>query len=552
MGLLRLAPEIQEHVLSLPDMIHRPAVTERALRPIAQLERASDQKARFLPPVAGGGAHDRFGHSVSIPTDLNNDGVVDILVGAIQTVVCPSTCMYTGNGYVFALSGTGGSILCQWQGTLFGDQLGWVVADIGDLNGNGSNEFVLSAPQYGANNGGWAQAYHGGFGCILAPAIPTPWIGTGPCENGVGHAVAAIGDVDLDGVNDVLIGSPSSDFQCVSETGIVRIHSGVTGAELLAVGGAFYDKMGIAVAGVGDVDGDGKPDFAVGAPTANPFGSGVNSQGYVRIYSSGTGAILHQLDGAGQGEGFGWALAEVGDVDGDGQTDLAVGAPQKWPLVGNLPTGGWLPNKTGYVKILGVQQGGPPVELMNVEGLAADEEMGAAVANGGDGDGDGFPDILVGAPGGNRVKLVSYAGIPPGSAILGSGCAGSGGFVPRITTAGGLPSVAAGNAGFRVYVSQALGGRPAILVMSASSLNPAVNLGGLGLAGCNLYVPLHFLWTRVTGGVGPGDGRAWVSIPVPVVPSGVGARVYFQWYVGDPGPALIPGAMSAALELKLL
>ena len=47
MGLLRLAPEIQQHVLSLPDMVHRPAITERALRPIAQMERASDQKARF-------------------------------------------------------------------------------------------------------------------------------------------------------------------------------------------------------------------------------------------------------------------------------------------------------------------------------------------------------------------------------------------------------------------------------------------------------------------------------------------------------------------------
>ncbi|MFQ5741855.1 MAG: hypothetical protein ACE5JX_22905 [Acidobacteriota bacterium] len=47
MGLLRLAPEIQEHVLSLPDMVRRPAITERALRPIAQMERTNDQKARF-------------------------------------------------------------------------------------------------------------------------------------------------------------------------------------------------------------------------------------------------------------------------------------------------------------------------------------------------------------------------------------------------------------------------------------------------------------------------------------------------------------------------
>lgn len=47
MGLLRLAPEIQEHVLSLPDMVRRPAITERALRPIAQIEDAADQRARF-------------------------------------------------------------------------------------------------------------------------------------------------------------------------------------------------------------------------------------------------------------------------------------------------------------------------------------------------------------------------------------------------------------------------------------------------------------------------------------------------------------------------
>ncbi len=52
MGLLRLAPEIQEHVLSMPDMVRRPAITERALRPIAQLEQASDQKARFQELVA--------------------------------------------------------------------------------------------------------------------------------------------------------------------------------------------------------------------------------------------------------------------------------------------------------------------------------------------------------------------------------------------------------------------------------------------------------------------------------------------------------------------
>jgi len=52
MGLLRLAPEIQEHVLSLPDMVRRPAITERALRPIAQLENATDQKAKFRELVS--------------------------------------------------------------------------------------------------------------------------------------------------------------------------------------------------------------------------------------------------------------------------------------------------------------------------------------------------------------------------------------------------------------------------------------------------------------------------------------------------------------------
>lgn len=164
------------------------------------------------------------------------------------------------------------------------------------------------------------------------------------------------------------------------------------------------DQLGWAVAGLGDVDGDTVPDFAAGAPYAGPgFGTGE-----VHVYSGADGLPVAALDGqlvGPQGGGFlGSSLAPAGDVDGDAVPDILVGAP-------SLATASGLP---GYVVVF---SGATGAVLFRVDGVSSNERFGDAVASVGDVDGDDVPDVLIGAPGGT--------GIFAGSVRLHSGATGN-------------------------------------------------------------------------------------------------------------------------------
>lgn len=164
------------------------------------------------------------------------------------------------------------------------------------------------------------------------------------------------------------------------------------------------DQLGWAVAGVGDVDGDAVPDFAGGAPDAGPeFGTGA-----IRVFSGADGAPVAALDGVLgglQGAGFlGSSLAPAGDLDGDAVPDILAGAP-------SVSSASALP---GYVVVFSGADGSV---LFRVDGVTAPERFGDAVASVGDVNGDDVPDVLIGAPGGT--------GIAVGSASLYSGADGA-------------------------------------------------------------------------------------------------------------------------------
>jgi hypothetical protein len=193
-----------------------------------------------------------------------------------------------------------------------------------------------------------------------------------------GVAIALVGDVTGDDVDDVLVGAPRAGVPGTL-TGRVSLRSGVDGAEWFSLEGAGpLDAFGTAVAGAGDLDGDGVPDLIIGSPAGTP------PSGSVHVVSGAGGGLLLLLEGNVVGDRFGEAVAGVGDVDGDGVPDLAVGAPQADDLGHN---GGRASVHAG--------QGGH--ERFALEGAAFDH-VGTAVAGAGDVDGDGHADVLVGAP----------------------------------------------------------------------------------------------------------------------------------------------------------
>src|ERR1044071_9839265 len=143
----------------------------------------------------------------------------------------------------------------------------------------------------------------------------------GAAEEQLGFAVATVPDVDGDGRPDFATSSPTG----ANSFGIVRVYSGATGTLLWsAQGPAAGSQFGACVAGLGDVDGDGRGDIAVGAYFAD-F-AGALGAGSVRIYSGATGALIRQHRGDAPDNHMGWSVADAGDVDGDGVDDVIGGA----------------------------------------------------------------------------------------------------------------------------------------------------------------------------------------------------------------------------------
>jgi hypothetical protein len=210
-----------------------------------------------------------------------------------------------------------GSIFSPIDGEIAWPRLGHDVANAGDVNKDGVNDVVASAVQSSAG-AGKVYVYSGADQSLL-------WSWSDSGSNGFGHSVAGAGDTDADGHADILVGMPSYS----SNRGRVVVYSGKDGGVLDVLDGyAAGDRFGWCVDGLGDVNRNGFGDYLVSAYDAVPVSGQV---GAVYVFDGLFGKRLRTYRGEARpgvnGDDYGFAAACAGDIDGDGLSGVIVGAP---------------------------------------------------------------------------------------------------------------------------------------------------------------------------------------------------------------------------------
>src|SRR5262245_56344755 len=205
------------------------------------------------------------------------------------------------------------AILREWDGEAMSDQFGWIARNIGDVDGDGVPDIVTSAPTSGAagNQAGRVYVYSTRSGRLL-------WSADGKAEDQLGTGVEAAGDTNGDGIPDVIASAPGG--------GYAKVYSGRDGKVLLTLKAENKDdQFGRHASGTGDVNHDGFADLIVGAPSNNAAG---DKAGSAYIFSGKDGSLLLTLHGERAGDAFGSTVAGFADRD---HVLFMVGAPNAGP-----------------------------------------------------------------------------------------------------------------------------------------------------------------------------------------------------------------------------
>lgn len=263
-------------------------------------------KHAVLFDAYGDSPNDWLGMRVAGLGDVNADGFDDVAASAPYD---DGTGADTGS--VRGYAGPVGAVLWTTHGSQSNVGFARAFAALGDANGDGIGDVAIGVPgaSIGGTSTGQLRLHSGATGAFL-----TGWAGA-PFES-LGYSVASAGDLDGDSRADAIVGTTKN---------VVRILSGATGATLKSfAGGAAGDGFGSETAMAGDFDGDSTPDVVVGALFSDLNG---DESGAAYVFSGATQAILQTYRGAGAHQDFGTSVAGIGDVDFDGRGDVAIGAP---------------------------------------------------------------------------------------------------------------------------------------------------------------------------------------------------------------------------------
>ncbi|MFN8307418.1 MAG: T9SS type A sorting domain-containing protein [Ferruginibacter sp.] len=345
-----------------------------------------------------------FGNSVSSAGDVNGDGYSDVIIGAPAY----DDGANTGEGRAFVYHGSATGLSATPNSTLDDANqanvaFGTSVASAGDVNGDGYSDVIIGAPYYddGANlEEGRAFVYHGSALGLSASPNNTP-DDANEMTAFFGYSVACAGDVNGDGYSDVIIGRTLTAFSTNLEGSAFVYHGSASGLSaapnrILADGNQSLDFFGYSVGSAGDVNGDGYSDVIVGA---HGYDDGPNNgEGRAFIYhgsAAGLSAVPNATpDDANQGSAdFGRSVASAGDVNGDGYSDVIIGAPGY--------DDGASTNEGRAFVYYGSAAGMPASPNITLNGITGGDEFARSVACGGDVNGDGYGDVIVGVPNGD-------------------------------------------------------------------------------------------------------------------------------------------------------
>ena len=359
-----------------------------------------------------------FGFSVSTAGDVNGDGYSDVLVGQ----------PYNGTGKVFLYYGssTGLSVTANWSVTST-EGFGFSVSTAGDVNGDGYSDIIIGNPNY-ADFGIVGKAYIY-YGSASGPSQNYDWGIRGPYSlYEFGYSVSTAGDVNGDGYSDILVGSPGGftndqDGRAFlwygSSAGFVQ-DSIFSSADWTTEGGSqigFPGAYGTSVSTAGDINGDGYSDVIVSEPgyTSNPD---IGYEGKTFVFhgsASGLSTISNwSAESNIQRSHLGSSASNAGDVNGDGYSDIIIGAKNYSGGSGGGAAFIWYGSQTGLGSL------GTPSNADWVLECNQDTALfGSTVSTAGDVNGDGYSDIIIGAPNYdngqlNEGKVFAYFGSSAG------------------------------------------------------------------------------------------------------------------------------------------
>jgi len=400
---------------------------------LAPLAAAQDEPGDVLAvqeisATAGGfdgplGAGDEIGAAAAALGDLDGDGVPDLALGAPFDDGPPGIPESDLGAVWLAFLAPDGTVSGQLAldvttpalaGVLAtGDLFGAALARLDDLDGNGVGELAIGTPGAGAGRGAVLVLLVQAGGGVADVLTIEAEIDAG--AEAFGDALAALHDVDGNGVCDLAIGAPGADAVDVVFLGALdggegdglvlgrtRIDARTEGLPAPIPAGT---EFGSAVARLTDQDGDGRDELVVGLPGDGPgrvFWLSLDTRGAIDASAVLEGEALVLEDG----DAFGAALHDAGDLDGDGRSELMAGAPRSDGATGRV----W----TLFLDEAQVVADARPIDaatpaLAGV--LEPGDRFGAAVTALGDLDGDERPDAFVGAPGLDRALADTGGGL---------------------------------------------------------------------------------------------------------------------------------------------